>query len=375
MRKKKKRNIFTFLLFWANVLLFISTMLSYLAQYVSPAQIWILAFFGLLYPVFFVLNLFFIFLWLALWRKYIFISIIAILIGFNLIPRFFQFKSTKIPAEDIKTYKIISYNVQIFNFYVYQRTTEHLQKITGLLNDEAPDIVCLQEFYNDVDRYIPIIDTLSTTLRLPYVHFDAISATKKRYPFGIATMSRFPIINKGKLENPNFAEKSRSGNYAIFTDVVIGDDTVRIYNLHLESIRISSEDIIFSHLHNFDTQKIEKHSKNIFSKLKQSFIRRAIQVGPIKEHIENCPYPSIVVGDFNDTPSSYAYRLMSRNLKDAFITSGKGLGTTYVGNYPSFRIDYIFYHPDIEVHNYQTILKEYSDHYPISAVFSLSKNK
>lgn len=51
---------------------------------------------------------------------------------------------------------------------------------------------------------------------------------------------------------------------------------------------------------------------------------------------------------------------------DAFVGSGKGIGRTYIGKLPSFRIDYIFHSKDFESLNFQTLELRLSDHLPVS---------
>lgn len=85
----------------------------------------------------------------------------------------------------------------------------------------------------------------------------------------------------------------------------------------------------------------------------------------MKDHMAQCPYPYIVAGDFNDTPSSYAVNQMSKGIKNAFREKGRGLGRTYNGDIPNYQIDYILVSPQFDVLNYTVIEKKLSDHYPI----------
>ena len=85
----------------------------------------------------------------------------------------------------------------------------------------------------------------------------------------------------------------------------------------------------------------------------------------IKEHIQNSPYPIILCGDFNDTPLSYAYYTISKNLKDAFKESGKGIGQSFV-KIPALRIDYILHNERFNSYNYIKYKKKLSDHYALS---------
>jgi len=83
------------------------------------------------------------------------------------------------------------------------------------------------------------------------------------------------------------------------------------------------------------------------------------------DHIYDCPYPVVLAGDFNDTPVSYAYNQTRKYLTDSFVESGSGVGCTYIGDFPSFRIDYVFHSEEIESANYTTLDYHFSDHKPV----------
>jgi endonuclease/exonuclease/phosphatase family metal-dependent hydrolase len=92
----------------------------------------------------------------------------------------------------------------------------------------------------------------------------------------------------------------------------------------------------------------------------------------LSAHIRQSPYPTIVCGDFNDTPVSYTYHKMRGKLVDAFIESGSGIGNTYLGNFPSFRIDYIFHSKSFRSCCFRTDRINMSDHYPVMCTLSLN---
>ena len=142
--------------------------------------------------------------------------------------------------------------------------------------------------------------------------------------------------------------------------------------MHLQSIAFIKEDYKFIEAiqNNKETENIEP-SKNIIKRLKRAFIKRSSQANLIAAHIEDCDYPVIVCGDFNDTPNSYCYKTISNKLNDAFVSSGNGFGRTYTGIFPSFRIDYILYSNAFKSYKYKTIQKKFSDHYPVSTYLEL----
>ncbi|MEM8906288.1 MAG: endonuclease/exonuclease/phosphatase family protein, partial [Bacteroidota bacterium] len=96
---------------------------------------------------------------------------------------------------------------------------------------------------------------------------------------------------------------------------------------------------------------------------------RAQQAHLVAEHVRNSPYPVMICGDFNETPLSYVYRILSAPLQDAFKQKGSGLGTTYAGKIPALRIDYILADRRLKILDHQILYKSYSDHYPVRSSF------
>ncbi|MDQ6815121.1 MAG: endonuclease/exonuclease/phosphatase, partial [Bacteroidota bacterium] len=102
--------------------------------------------------------------------------------------------------------------------------------------------------------------------------------------------------------------------------------------------------------------------KNKFS---VAFKNRSEQVKILKKHTQSCPYPYIVAGDFNDTPSSFAVGYMMRGLKNAFREKGRGYTVTFNGGLPDFQIDYVMVNSFFKILNYHVVRKQLSDHYPV----------
>jgi endonuclease/exonuclease/phosphatase family metal-dependent hydrolase len=162
----------------------------------------------------------------------------------------------------------------------------------------------------------------------------------------------------------------------IFTDLLIAGDTIRVYNNHLQSVRFHQRNFNFLDTLRFRYSEEDlREILDISVKLKAAYIKRAAQVDTISAHVQNCPFPSIVCGDFNDTPVSYTYRRMSEGLNDAFISSGKGLGNTYHGTIPSFRIDYILHSGEFHSLFFERVKVNLSDHYPIICVLDLKSKQ
>ncbi len=335
---------------------------AYLANHVSPAKYWFVAFFGLAYPFSLLINIGFIVFWA--WRKktWFIISLVVILLGFSNISRFVQISSSDKKQNQSNEVKLISYNVRTFNHYRQENEGSLRDSILHFLRSEEPDIICFQEYLIQEDmeemKEKFIIEQLE---RFPYQILGRIP--RKKY-YGNTIFSVYPIVKKGKLKF------SGTHNACIFADIKVNDDTIRIYNVHLQSISFQKNDYYFvdSITVGFDSAWIEK-AKNISRRLKQAYIKRAKQVDMLKTHISDSPHPVIVCGDFNDTPVSYTYNEVKGNLRDAFISAGQGIGNTYRGKFPSFRIDFIFHDRALTSKKYKTHDIRFSDHYPVSFTF------
>ena len=114
-------------------------------------------------------------------------------------------------------------------------------------------------------------------------------------------------------------------------------------------------------------------ARRLGSKLKVAFEKRSAQAEKVKEDALKCPYPYIIAGDFNDTPSSYAVNFIAEGLKNAFREKGSGIGRTYNGKFPNYQIDYIIASPQFDVASYQVTEKQLSDHYPVRSDLVLSR--
>ena len=112
---------------------------------------------------------------------------------------------------------------------------------------------------------------------------------------------------------------------------------------------------------------VQSGARLLIRKLAEASAIRAPQADSIAQEIAASRYPYIIVcGDFNDTPISYAHRVIEKGLNDAFTKSGRGLGISYNQNKFYFRIDNILASKNLKPYNctVDRSIKE-SDHYPI----------
>jgi endonuclease/exonuclease/phosphatase (EEP) superfamily protein YafD len=151
-------------------------------------------------------------------------------------------------------------------------------------------------------------------------------------------------------------------------DVLVGSDTVRIYNAHLQSFRLKKKSLqLFDE--NIDMNEIQNESKPLFIQLYRSSLKRSQQVNVLSAHVESCKHKVILAGDFNDTPISYTYNKLTRSLDDSFQEAGKGIGSTYRGPLLGLRIDYVLHSKEMEAKEYKTSDAGFSDHNPVVVKF------
>jgi endonuclease/exonuclease/phosphatase family metal-dependent hydrolase len=364
----KGRSILKSFLYFLNICAAAALVASYLAAYISPEKYWVFAFFGLAYPIFLIINLLFAAFWLITWNRFIFVSLITVLIGFHSLLAIYPIRFTQPGNLHYPQIKIVSFNVHsLYGTQQAYNKRENKSKVTDFLAAQNADIICVQEFFAIGEDFSQTLTKFANSIHLEYYSFKNYQEfSNKRKINAIATFSRFPIVNSGFLRLPD------RSHYAVFSDMVMNGDTIRVYNLHLESIRFGNEDYSFySHLTEPDVEEttpIKEGSKRMLWKLRKAFILRSKQVGILSEHIAKCTYPVIVSGDFNDTPSSYTYHQLTRELTDSFIESGHGLFmSTYAGKFPSFRIDYLLHSDEFKSISYRKFDVNLSDHYPITA--------
>jgi len=337
--------------------------MSYLAVIINPGDFALPAFFGLAYPYLLLVNIILAIIWAMLLRFEALISVVIIAIGFT---HFSNYIKIIKPARDkTNTFKVLSYNVRLFNYFENKNNTSSEKKIFEFLKAQKPDILCLQEFFISGKPALGEEDVKTALGGKYYSHMKVLGSGKNKY-YGIVTFSKFPIVRKGEIIHPG------SSSLSIYTDVLIRNDTFRIYNNHLQSFRLKRMERSFiEEMTAADNTETLDEVKSLSVSLKKGFVRRSLQAQVVKEHINRSPFPVIVAGDFNDTPVSYSYRKIRNGLQDSFVNSGYGAGFTYKGNYPPNRIDYILYDNAL-INSYFEIIKvKYSDHYPIVAYFRM----
>jgi endonuclease/exonuclease/phosphatase family metal-dependent hydrolase len=339
----KKLSWFNKVVFFGNWVVAVLTLLGYFLPFLAPKLFPLLSVLTLILPLFLILNGLFLVYWIIQAKKQAFLSAVVLLMGITFISKFYKFSSTDLPEHE-RDFTVMSYNVRLFNLFNWLPQADAPQQIKKFIDEQNPDIVCLQEF------------SQSAKLDFKAYPYSYVMMEGARVRTGQAIFSKFPIIDKGKLEFPS------SNNNVVFADIKKGVDTIRIYSLHLESIKITPD---VDEL-NRDKGIDQKRSGEIFRRISSAFRTQQQQAEIISEHKKNSPYPVIICGDMNNSAFSYVYRNIRGKLNDAFEEAGSGFGQTYHFKYYPARIDYIFADRTMEVKEFKyfpTMVQ--SDHYPI----------
>jgi endonuclease/exonuclease/phosphatase family metal-dependent hydrolase len=303
----------------------------------------------------------FVIFYASLKSKKLLLSLGIILVGYHHLFNFIQPLPNFGTAE--KGLKILTYNVHHFS-----TAPPHNQaaspKILDYLRKENADIVCLQETrLFKSGRLSP--DKIREALPgITHYHLAHSISTA-----GPMTLSKFPIVSMGEIRF------EKSANMVLYSDIrVRPGQIVRVYNCHLQSYRITPEEYTLTDPGKSGTNEQQlREARMISRKMKLAFTFRAKQARTVADHLKKCPYPIIVCGDFNDTPLSYTYHILSKELHDAFAEAGFGISNTYNGFLPLFRIDYILHSNRFRATSYRSERIELSDHFPVSAVMEWLK--
>lgn len=337
---------------------------AYLTPFIHPNTIPLLPLVGLGYWIIISSVLILLIIWTFLKSRWALIILTFILIGGKLHFRTFSFGRDE-KNENGTELHVLSYNVRLFDLYNTIQSNSYVtrNKIFSYLKERNPDVACFQEFYHQ-DRPSNFVtrDTLKQILSTVDIHERYAHKMTGHQNFGIAIFSKYPIIEKG---NVAFPSDHSSYNYCIYTDIVKNKDTFRIYNVHLQSIKLQKDDYA---LFDENNNTAAEQSSNVFKliqKINRAYPVRAEQAEIIMNHVKNSPYPVIICGDFNDTPLSYCYNQFSTILTDAFRNTSKGIGATYAGKIPVGRIDYIFHSQKIGSKEFIIQKEKLSDHYAI----------
>ncbi len=342
---------------WANLIVVILTLLSYLSPFLDPGQYWPVALLGLFYPWLLLINVLFILFWGLQKDKYLFFSLLCIFLGWGHLKGFLGLNpSGWMPKSAIR---VTTFNCHGFFFVNKDRQKNYVPAtaVAELVDAEGQiDILCLQEFATSRSRHKDYQEAIAKKSGMEYFYQE---------DGGLAVFSRYPIVSQESVYFPN-----RTNGYQV-VDLDADGDTVRLFNVHLQSNAVTG--LAGRVAENGSIQDTETWLtlRGMASRYRTAAAMRTRQAEEIAARIQESPHPVILCGDFNDVPLSHVYHRLSHGMRDAFKTRGFGLGTTYVGDVPALRIDYVLASRGLRITGFRTGRNDFSDHRQVSASLEL----
>ncbi|MCC6279467.1 MAG: endonuclease/exonuclease/phosphatase family protein [Saprospiraceae bacterium] len=324
------------------------TLLAYACPLVNPSTFTWLAFFGTAFPWLLLGNLF-LALWWA-WRRnrFALYHLGIILLGWQFVTGFIGFDFGK---DTIPESALIVATHNIGEIFKGGKLTEEMYEKRAaayahyLQESGNPDLLCTQETSGKFYRLL--------AKKMGYEHTYNL---KK----GTVILSRYPIETGGEIPF------GKTYNSTLWADIRIDNKLVRLYNVHLQSNKVTQTTEKVVEKGGLDDEETWHDIGYVLDKVGNATEIRAEQALRLREHIAACKYPVIVCGDFNDTPNSYVYALLSEGLDDTFREKGLGPGTTFAGVLPLLRIDYVLAEKSFTTYSCRVGRdSDFSDHFPV----------
>ena len=112
----------------------------------------------------------------------------------------------------------MSYNVRLFNKWGWIDKENLKQELVNFINNQDLDIIYIQEYYNP---------NKDLELNFKYSH---IGIQKRKEDWAHAIYSKYPQINKKTVN----IDGATMNNSCIYSDIIVNNDTIRVYNIHLK---------------------------------------------------------------------------------------------------------------------------------------------
>ena len=317
-------------------------------------------FIGIAFPYLFLLLMGSFCLWLVIRPKLAVIPLLVLLCGWKQVGVLlaFNYKAGFNIKKTEDQIRVADWNIRSFNgLSDNKEIKKHAREdITAALLRLKPDIICLQEF-NTSKSGVTESDNISLfAKKYPYYYFSKdYQGNSRAYHSGCIIFSKYPILDTGKI-------KFKPAESLIYIDALVGADTIRVYNTHLQSFKFKKEDYD-------DMDKIKEQdeealaaSRNLFQKMRMAFRQRGKQANLVAEELENSPYPSVICADFNDVPNSYTYFKIKNDWQDAFLQKGYGIGRSFITLGSTLRIDYILADNHFNIMQFDMVDEDLSDH-------------
>lgn len=290
------------------------------------------------FPVLIITHFLLIIFWIFSWKKRAFVFLFCSLAFINPIKRWINYAPENKQNANLK---MVSLNVKGGEFGV--------QEIEDYINSQQADLVLLQE---DGGKNFKL---------------NSLKRSDENKVAVVALYTKHKIISQKPVIIGNYDDYNA---YVDQNDIEIRGKIYRFVNVYLQPFKFDKKMVKLDGNSNEDKEKI----KNVVKRLIPTFKLHQQQIAIVRKVIDESPYPVFVVGDLNSVPNSYEYYHLSEGLKDAFVETGRGSGTSFHDYKFPLRIDYVFISPSIQPVSYKVDHSvRLSDHFPVISTFSLQK--
>jgi endonuclease/exonuclease/phosphatase family metal-dependent hydrolase len=361
-----------------NIVVGILFLLSCCNAFLHPDKWWFISLLAFFFPLFLILLLIFLILWLFIYTRYALISMVCLLIGWQNIHAFFGFSVARhdFSHKDSTSIRIMTWNVRSWDELTTKKldASGHRLPMMQLVGKQHANILCFQEFYEPTDTTKSNIRYIQRELQFPYYFFSRdLRSRVNKYEGGIIIFSKYPIL--ATYQTRFVADTGTKTESLIAADLDLNGKTIRVYTTHLQSVLFKAKDFKNVEIIRNVEDSMLQASRSLAKKLKGALGLRGYQADAVRTQLDKCTSPLIICGDFNDVPNSYTYFHIRGNLQDAFIAKSFGIGRSYINISPTLRIDYILPSKEFKVIQSMKLTSPYSDHHAVLTDLQLQERK
>ena len=215
---------------------------------------------------------------------------------------------------------------------------QHLDEIAAVIRRTGAAIVALQEVDSMTVRSGKIDQARALAQKLGMQAIFAANIDFDGGRYGTAILCKGQILTSDHSLLPNAAGLEQRGVQRLY--LVLGRDTLAIFNTHLE---YASDSL------------------------------RYVQAEAVRSLVARENYPTILMGDFNDTPASRPVSLFRQDFYSSQDITGDS-GFTFPASAPARTIDFIFLRRDagLEFKSARIPQSQASDHLPVIGIVQLN---
>ena len=269
----------------------VTLVVTLFVPYVDPGRVWFFPVLGLAAPAVYVVTVVLALYWIIRWRLVrAGIMVALVVVGLFKVSLFYRPEFRRNYGDeryDRRAFKVMTYNVR--GFYG-ENGLSSVGDVLQLIGDHNPDIICLQEFNarlaGQSDEFALLDEKYESAV------FGRTQAPDSLYGAPLVILSKYRILRSGVVLTPGTS---------VWADLLIGDDTIRVFNNHLRSTAIKAADNDYLTSRGFlsDTAREDK-LRSMAGRFRENSVLGAAQVDSIAVVVEAWRSRCIVCGDFNE---------------------------------------------------------------------------